>query len=77
MPGLVGLITEMPEPQAREQLARMVQAIHHEPFYSCGTWADASMGVYLGWVARQGSFSESMPVHNERGDVTLVFSPAQ
>ncbi len=74
MPGLVGLITEMPEPQAREQLARMVQAIHHEPFYTCGTWADRSMGVYLGWVARQGSFSEAMPVHNERHDITLVFS---
>ena len=59
MPGLVGLITQMPEPQAREQLARMVQAIHHEPFYTCGTWADPSIGVYIGWVARQGSFSEA------------------
>jgi asparagine synthase (glutamine-hydrolysing) len=74
MPGLVGLITPMPEPQAREQLAQMVKAIHHEPFYVCGTWADPSMGVYLGWVARQGSFSENMPLQNERGDVTLVFA---
>ena len=32
------------------------------------------MGVYIGWVARQGSFSESMPLRNEQGDITLVFS---
>jgi asparagine synthase (glutamine-hydrolysing) len=74
MPGLVGLITRMPEQQARRQLAQMVKAIHHEPFYVCGTWADPSMGVYVGWVARQGSFAESMPLQNERTDVTLVFS---
>ena len=32
------------------------------------------MGVYLGWVARKGSFSDGMPLCNERGDVILVFS---
>ena len=74
MPGLVGLITRVPEEQARQQLAQMIQAIRHEPFYVCGTWADPSIGVYVGWVARQGSFSETMPLRNERGDVTLVFS---
>jgi asparagine synthase (glutamine-hydrolysing) len=32
------------------------------------------MGIYVGWVARKGSFSESMPICNEKGDVTLIFS---
>jgi len=39
-----------------------------------GTWSDPTQGVYVGWVAREGSFSEGMPLQNERGDVTLVFS---
>jgi asparagine synthase (glutamine-hydrolysing) len=64
----------MPEQQARAELARMLQAIRHEAFYVCGAWADPEMGVYVAWAARQGSFSEPMPIFNERRDVTLVFS---
>lgn len=52
----------------------MTECLRHEKFYTSGTWADASMGVYVGWVARQGSFGADMPVRNERGDVTLIFS---
>jgi asparagine synthase (glutamine-hydrolysing) len=39
-----------------------------------GTWIDAANGIYVGWVAREGSFADGMPLHNESGDVTLVFS---
>ena len=39
-----------------------------------GTWIEESLGVYVGWVARKGSFSDEMPLRNERGDVVLVFS---
>lgn len=74
MPGLAGIITRMPPQQARAELERMVRAIHHESFYVSGTWADESLGIYVGWVSRRGSFSEAMPVSNERGDVTLMFS---
>jgi asparagine synthase (glutamine-hydrolysing) len=52
----------------------MVQSLCHEPFYVSGTWIDATQGVYVGWVARQGSFADGMPLHNERQDVTLIFS---
>ena len=52
----------------------MVEALRHEDFYVAGTWIDESLGVYVGWVARKGSFAEGMPLCNERGDVTLVFS---
>ena len=30
--------------------------------------------MYVGWVARKDSFSDGMPMRNERGDVALVFS---
>jgi asparagine synthase (glutamine-hydrolysing) len=52
----------------------MVAAIRHESFYVTGRWTDESMGVYVGWAARKNSFSDGMPLHNERGEVTLIFS---
>lgn len=74
MPGIVGLITKMPREWAEPQLRRMVQSICHESFYSSGTWIDESMGLYVGWTAREGSFADGMPLHNETGEVTLIFS---
>jgi asparagine synthase (glutamine-hydrolysing) len=74
MPGIVGLVTQKPREWAEPQLKRMVEALRHESFYVTGTWIDESLGVYVGWVARQNSFSDGMPLRNERDDVTLVFS---
>src|ERR1700730_4302825 len=74
MPGIVGLITLMPRALAERQLVEMVEALRHESFYSTGTWIDESLGVYVGWVARTDSFSDGMPLRNERGDVVLLFS---
>ena len=56
------------------QLERMVESLCHEPFYRTGMWVEESLGVYVGWAAREGSFSDGMPLRNERGDVVLVFS---
>jgi len=64
----------MPRAWAEPRLLRMVEALQHEPFYTTGTWVDESLGVYVGWVAHAGSFSDGMPLCNERGDVTLIFS---
>ena len=74
MPGLVGIVTKAPQQGAHAELARMVKTLHHESFYVCGTWADESLGVYVGWVERQDSSRRFRPLVNERGDVTLVFS---
>jgi len=52
----------------------MLDSICHESFYASGTWIDAANGIYVGWVARAGSFADGMPLQNESGDVTLVFS---
>jgi asparagine synthase (glutamine-hydrolysing) len=52
----------------------MVEALRHESFYVTGTWQDESLGVYVGWAARENSFSDGMPIRNERDDVTLIFS---
>jgi len=74
VPGIVGLVTKLPREWAEPQLARMVEALRHESFYVTGTWIDESLGVYVGWVARENSFAEEMPIRNESEDVVLVFS---
>ena len=74
MPGIVGLITKQPREQAEQDLLRMLGTLHHESFYETGTWVDEPLGVYVGWAARKNSFSDGMPLLNERGDVCLVFS---
>jgi asparagine synthase (glutamine-hydrolysing) len=74
MPGIVGIATKKPREWAEGCVADMVETIRHEPFYSTGTWSEPSLGIYAGWTARKGSFADGMPVRNERGDVTLVFS---
>src|SRR5207245_698359 len=74
LPGIVGIVTRMPREWAEPQLLRMVETLCHEKFYVPGTWADESLGLYVGWVARKNSFSDGMPLRNDRGDVVLVFS---
>jgi asparagine synthase (glutamine-hydrolysing) len=74
MPGIVGLVTHRPRDQAEPELVRMVEALHHEPFYASGTWIDETLGLYVGWTVRKNAFADGMPLRNERGDVVLVFS---
>src|SRR3954470_14396275 len=74
MPGIVGLVTNMPRQRAELEVAQMLGTLRHEPFYRTGIWADESLGVYVGWCAREKSFSDGMPLQNERGDIALVFS---
>ena len=52
----------------------MVEAVRHESFYTKGIWIDESSGVYIGWTAQKGSFSDGMPLRNEGGDIVLAFS---
>jgi len=74
MPGIFGLITKKRRAWAEQQLARMGKSLLHESFYVTGTWFDESMGVYVGWVARENSFADGMPIRNEKNNVVLLFS---
>jgi asparagine synthase (glutamine-hydrolysing) len=74
VPGIVGLVTKMPRRLAEPQVFQMVETLLHESFYEAGTWVDETLGVYVGWVARKGSFAGGMPLRNEQGDVALVFA---
>jgi asparagine synthase (glutamine-hydrolysing) len=74
MPGIVGLISRQPRQWAEAQLLRMVESMRHEPFYKTGTWIDEALGVYVGWIEREHSFADGMPLRNESGDTVLIFS---
>jgi asparagine synthase (glutamine-hydrolysing) len=64
----------MPRQRAEAELRTMLRVMRHESFYSTGTWIDDELGVYVGWTARKGSFSDTGPRQNEAGDVVLIFS---
>ncbi len=74
MPGIVGCITRRPRAVAEAEVRRMTEALLHKRAYVSGTWADESLGVYIGWVARKGSFADRMPLANETGDIALAFA---
>jgi hypothetical protein len=74
MPGIVGLITKMPKERAEAELSRMVRAQRHNPSFVTGTWSDEDIGAYVGWVVRKNSFADVMPLTNESGNISLVFS---
>jgi len=74
MPGLVGIITKRPQAWAENELGGMLKTMMHESFYTSGVWSDPSLGVYVGWVARRGSFAAEMPIQNEGRNLTLIFS---
>jgi asparagine synthase (glutamine-hydrolysing) len=72
MPGIVGLLTRKPRPEAEQDLLRMIDTLRHEKFYVTGVFIDEPLGVYLGWAVRDSS-AHAMPVWNEAKDVGLVF----
>src|SRR4051794_29825619 len=74
MPGIVGFVTRMPRPRAEAQLRCMLGAVAHAPSYRIRAWIDEDLGIYVGWSAREGSFSDADPIRNETGDLVLVFS---
>src|SRR5262245_41629292 len=74
MPGIFGLIGKMPRERAERELQKMIAVLRHESFYNTGVWIDETIGVYVGWVTRKGSFSDRMPLSNESKDTVLIFS---
>jgi asparagine synthase (glutamine-hydrolysing) len=74
MPGIVGFVTRLPRECAEEKVLQMLEVLQHEDSYATGMWAEESLGVYIGWVTQKGSFSDGMPLWNERRDVILAFS---
>jgi asparagine synthase (glutamine-hydrolysing) len=52
----------------------MLRSIRNEDIYNSGSYVDEPLGAYIGWTVLKDSFSDGMPLHSERKDVSLVFS---
>mgnify|MGYP005837795511 CR=1 FL=1 len=74
MPGIFGIISNRPKEINVEELNAMSNLLHMEPFYRKGDGVFAEAGVYAGWTCHEGSFSDCMPVFNEKKDITLLYS---
>ena len=72
MPGITGIISKAGIEHA--DVERMTRCMVHEPSYVSGTYANKDVGLCIGWVIHGGSFSDCMPLWNERRDVCLIFS---
>ena len=73
MPGITGIISKTPKEKNENDLQLMLSSILHESFYTSGTYTNDKIGIYAGWVCHEGSFSDCMPVWNEKKNAVLIF----
>src|SRR4030042_61790 len=73
MPGITGIISKTLKEKNEGDLQLMVDSMLHESFYKSGTYSNDQAGVEAGWVCHEGSFSDCMPVWNEKKNVVLIF----
>jgi asparagine synthase (glutamine-hydrolysing) len=74
MPGIVGFISRTSVEDHRVTLDQMLGCMVREPFYTSGTLIQKEIGLGIGWVCHKESYSDCLPIWNERKDVCLVFS---
>ena len=73
MPGITGIISKTPRRENVNDLNMMTGCMMHESFYNSGTYVNNKLGLYAGWVSHQDSFSDCMPIYNEKKDIVLFF----
>src|SRR4030066_1043727 len=73
MPGITGIIGKTTKEKNERDLQLMVDSMLHESFYKSGIYSNEQAGVYAGWVCHEGSFSDCMPVWNEKKNAVLIF----
>src|SRR6266540_1533119 len=74
MPGIVGIISQRRSEQYSDLVKSMAKCLMHESFYTGGTYVNEELGLWLGWVNHEGSFSDCLPIWNEKNDICLFFS---
>ena len=74
MPGIFGLIGSGSIDVNVSMLHQMVKRMTYEPSFISGTYVNEELGLFVGWVGHEGSFSDFMPVWNETKDIGIIFS---
>ncbi|MGA2782344.1 MAG: hypothetical protein ABSF13_10555 [Smithella sp.] len=73
MPGITGIISKATREENIKKINIMRNSLMHETFYSNGIYTSDELNVYLGWVCHKNSFSDCMPIWNEKRNVALIF----
>ena len=73
MPGIFGIVGKKNSPEYRDHLVTMQQCLLHEDSYNSGIYINEEAHLYSGWTAHKGSFSDCLPVFNEKKDKMLLF----
>jgi asparagine synthase (glutamine-hydrolysing) len=73
MPGICGIISKKSSEKSKQDILKMLNCLLHEDFYSSGTYFNEEIGIFLGWTCHKESFSDCMPVINEKKDLVMVF----
>lgn len=66
MPGIFGIISKRQKETNENELMKMCKIMSQEPIYSSGIYSICDLGIYVGWTCHKGSFSDCMPVKNEK-----------
>jgi len=74
MPGITGIITKQSNGNEFNNLNIMLSSMMHESFYVSGTYKNLELRSHLGYVSIEGSFSDCMPIYNEKKDLVMFLS---
>jgi asparagine synthetase B (glutamine-hydrolysing) len=74
MPGICGIISRGKDRRGYYEVKRMLECMRHEEYYSCGQITVNELGIDAGWTTIKNSFSDCMPVWNEKKDMGLVIA---
>lgn len=73
MPGITGIISKRPRELNEKELEKMLKCMMYEPYYTSGVYTNCELNIYAGCVNLKGSFSDCMPVKNEKKDKILIY----
>src|ERR1051325_9771048 len=74
MPGIVGILSKIPDRETPARLQRMLQSMLHEQFYSSGCYSNENLGIAVGWTSHPKSFTTGLPFWNETREVCLIIA---
>jgi asparagine synthase (glutamine-hydrolysing) len=74
MPGIVGILSKIPDRETPARLQRMLQSMLHEQFYSSGCYSNEDLGIAVGWTSHPKSFTTGLPFWNETREVCLIIA---
>ena len=73
MPGITGIIQSDVHRDIGDALDSMIQCMVHEPSSKRGKYVEERLGLLCGWVCHENTFSDCLPVWNERRDICLLY----